>query len=419
MRQVRILATCRNPELLPYTLLVFKTLRVGFPTATILVDGNYLDGEALECVRLEADAAQCYFENKPKTTHHQWVTDILFGGTHHDGRFWFCDTDVILYRNVEDFVFKTGLAGYRIPEFVDEFSKAITRPRLHTSLLAVNSIALANELFAYRQTCVDSPFTPLASATYPVVIPLNGRNYFYDTAAVLYHAIGGTSFTDEQKDAYHHFHFGTFSDMVLPTMHHGDVMAKSRQSILDNPELGRGQWRLQDAYFESRRYNAEGKDVIVKIAPEDAEEAKKFCVELCCGNQAAMTFCGTWYDYCHWIDDLVDTIQDGRPVMSKEQILSIFFKAAILYNHSFFLENRGLLFPIILETTNMYQVSVAWEKSPLLHRRTIADVFRCCGNRMFSLIALICGGEKHMLEMTKRINERDYLLQHDAAGNPI
>jgi hypothetical protein len=40
--------------LLPFTLLVFKTLRVGFPTARVIVDGNNLIGLALDAVTVTA-----------------------------------------------------------------------------------------------------------------------------------------------------------------------------------------------------------------------------------------------------------------------------------------------------------------------------------------------------------------------------
>lgn len=196
-------------------------------------------------------------------------------------------------------------------------------------------------------------------------------------------------------------------------------MAQIRSQIIDNPDLGRGAWRAQDAYFQSRQHVEDGVDVTPPISPEHAKEAHQWNIELCKGDQSAMQFCHEWYLYCHLIDDICDSMRDGRPRMSREQIISTFFKAAILYNSSFFLANRELLFPIILETTLTYQISVSWEGSPLAHRRLIGDVFRTCGNKLYSMVALITGGEHHALAMTKKIHERDFLKQHDAEGNPI
>lgn len=147
-------------------------------------------------------------------------------------------------------------------------------------------------------------------------------------------------------------------------------------------------------------------------------ECHAFTREICKGDRAAVEFCSLWYAYCHAIDDLVDEKVDGRPTLSNEKIIQIFANAALLYNCPFFVRNREHLFPIVLMVTNQYADSVAWEKSPLAHRRTIADVLRCCGDEMFFMVAMICGGYEHMRAVSGRIRDRDWILQHDANGNP-
>ncbi len=147
--------------------------------------------------------------------------------------------------------------------------------------------------------------------------------------------------------------------------------------------------------------------------------AHAFTMEVCKGNRDAQIFCGFWYHYCHAIDDLLDTREDGRPTMSAESILAIFAKAAMLYNSNFYVTNRSLLFPVVLIVTNQYADSVAWEKSPIERRRIMADVLRCCGDEMFFIVAMIVGGWDHARNLSLRIRDRDYELQHDAEGNPI
>ncbi len=411
--KVFILATCRKEELRPYTELVFKTLRVGFPTAEVEVHFN---GGTIGTVEKTCDlavAAGCKLNSIKETTHHDWISGLLL---EQNEPFWLVDPDVIFYGKVEHWEFGGPLAGYRIPEFNDPFLKAITRARLHTSLLYVNPEYVRLAWKSYLGRHPSTRFNPAADCVNPLYMPLNRQTIFYDTMALMYHAIGGEQFTPEQKNAYFHFHFGTFSDLVLPSM--PDEMKLLRNHVLHQPEAGIGMWRAQDEWFESRQFIQDGENLIAPIAKEDAEAALQWNATLCCGNQAAMGFNDLYYNYCHAIDDILDTMQDGRPRMAKDQIIETFFNAALLYNNDFFVANRTLLLPIILDITSTYAVSVGWEQSPKAHLRKIADVFRTAGNRLYYMVALICGGPAHALKMIRLIHERDYLRQHDANDNP-
>lgn len=247
--KVKVLATCRKPELLPYTLLVFRTIRVGFPTANIKVYLNPMSaGEAATvkaaCVGVGAQTDQV------DTIHHEWIAKLV---TIEDEPFFLCDTDIIFYSDFERFRFTGPLAGWRIPEWSDAFSGAVARARLHTSLLYINPVMVRERIEAYESGIANSPFTPKANLFYPLVVPFKKRSYFYDTCAMLYHAIGGESFTDEQVEAYFHFHFGSIPDFVIPRLPavNQESMLKERQLILDNPALGRGKWREQMEYLQS------------------------------------------------------------------------------------------------------------------------------------------------------------------------
>lgn len=413
--KVFILATCRREDLIPFTMLVFKTFRNGFPTAELDVysNGTVMCGQPLKDV-VEAIGGRLFISEE--TTHHAWIRMLL---QKQKEPFWICDTDMVFYRSVEDWKFEGPLAGYRIPEFYDEFTKATTRARLHTSLLYVDPVRVMELVNAYALKHPLTEYNPPANLVDPLYMPLDGRTIFYDTLAMLYHAIGGTEFNPQQKDSYFHFHFGTFSDMVLPVLQDNIYLMAARDSVLANPQLGLGMWRAQDEYFERHQVFRDGIDVVAPINEKDGEEARKWNVALCKGDPNAMVFCDLWYRYCHGIDDLIDTMQDGRPRMSKDQIVSLFFTAALLYNSDFYTANRNLLCPIVLQVTNTYRDSIAWEHSPKLHLRKMGDVFRTCGNEMFVMVALVCGGEAHMREMSMAIKERDFVLQHDELGNPV
>ncbi len=414
---VHILVTCREESLKKFSLLVFDTIRVGFPTAKIIVYDNDLNTDVRDEV-LAACLENGYEYKNVDTIHHEWITDICI--KNQCGKpFWIVDTDIVFYSKVEDWEFKTPLAGYRMPEFDDEFTGAITRARLHTSLMYIDPVILAAEIDGYLSQFPETPFNPKASFIDPLCIPFSGRGIFYDTMAMAYQAVGGTEFTPKQKDAYFHMHYGTLSDMVLPRLTNGEEIGRVRDSILANPELGRGLWRVQDEYLNGRRPNLDGKDVIAPITPQDSKDAREWNFELCKGNPDAMAFCDLWYGYVHGIDDLIDTSKDGRPSMSKNQMIRLFFHAAILYNTVFYRQNQAMLFPLILDITNAYKMSVKWEASSKSHLRYMADIFRTCGNRMYEIVALICGGEEHQEAMSERINERDFLGQHDKDGNPI
>lgn len=414
--RVHILCTVRRFELLPYSVLVFQSLRVGFPNARVTVHCNGLDAESRNVVAGFCDETECEIVDLSPALHHFWIERLLSTQTE---PFVLLDTDVRFFGSVESWRFDSSLAGYLVPEFKDEFSRCITRSRLHTSLLYIDPARLKADISAYESLSTTSQFTPKINLIHPVVLPFNGQSFFYDTCSLLFHAIGGTAFTGPQKDCYFHAHFGCFSDLVLPMMAEGQNMAKARAEILAHPELGIGIWRQQDEYFAARQFEENGKNVIAEISEKDGEEARRWNVELCQGNQAAMAFCDLWYRYCHGIDDLIDTLRDGRPRMSKEQMVSLFFNAALLYNSEFFIRNREILCPIVLQVTNTYQDSIAWEHASKPHLRAMADVFRTCGNEIFVMVALICGGEAHMRKMSMAIKERDWLGQHDDAGNPV
>jgi len=416
-KKVFILATCLKAELLPYTLLVFKTLRIGFPTADVTVHLNGAVGSPNGWAGQVGDAASiagCKVEAIAETMHHDWIEKLVSDPEHDE--FWILDTDVIFYASVEGWKFQTSLAGALIPEFNDPFLCATTRSRLHTSLMHIKSQELLGQELAHGLRHPNTIYNPMANLVHPQCHPLNGKSYFYDTMSMMYHAIGGTAFTPQQKDCYFHFHFGTFSDMVLPSMPEG--MEAARAELLEKPQLGIGLWRKQEEWFAAMQPCEDEADVIAAIDPKDAETARAWNIELCKGNRDAMHFCDLWYRYCHGIDDLIDTMRDGRPRMSKDQMVGLFFQAALLYGSTFFVQNREALLPIVLLVTNTYRDSIAWENSSMSHLRQMADVFRTCGNEMYVIVALLCGGEQHMRTMSMKIKERDWLGQHDKEGRP-
>lgn len=143
----------------------------------------------------------------------------------------------------------------------------------------------------------------------------------------------------------------------------------------------------------------------------DANAAHAFAVEVCNGDQEALVFCNLWYTWCHFLDDLIDTMEDGRPTMNKETMIQGFLNSVLLYSCPFYRKHSDVLMSCVITVTNSYADSVAWERSPIEHRRNIGNILRTCGNEMFYLIACITGGISHMRNLSPKIRETDFLRQ--------
>lgn len=146
---------------------------------------------------------------------------------------------------------------------------------------------------------------------------------------------------------------------------------------------------------------------------EDEIELHKLHKEVCLGRVDAEEFCNLWFYYCHGIDDLIDNSEDGKPTTSAEKILELFAQAWFVYNNSFYIANRQLLQSCAMTIHNLYADSVVFEKAFEPEKRAIADVNRCCGNEMYFQVALICGGYAHMRNVSPKIRQRSWKLQHD------
>lgn len=246
---VHILATCRDISLIQGTLLVFDTLRVGFPNAHVKVHLNNPVPESKQQI-LDACKKNICDVSETETIHHEWIENLI--KINHEP-FYILDTDVIFWRSFEGFEFDCPLAGRRIPEWNDEFTKSRTRARLHTSLLYIDPKSIEDCLIKYRSKFPNTVFNPFPNLIYPLSVPFKGGAYFYDTCSMLYHAVGGQSFTDYQLDSYDHLNFGTIPDIVLPHLSDGKAMDLARKTIYKNPIQAKGTWRIQEQYYKMRQ----------------------------------------------------------------------------------------------------------------------------------------------------------------------
>lgn len=251
---VHILAAVLNPKLIASTTLIFRTLRIGFPTANVLVWGNGLDSASEKVVAAAANSAGAMFKPIDRISHDAWIEQLIYAA---EQPFWVCDTDLVFFDNME--ADKSGLfAGRYEPEFVEEWTRCVKPARIHPCCMWINASALRQAIRAFMcqipRPWRDTANFPLIRQTF---VPRAGKlPLFFDTCAGLFSAVGGTTFTDQQNDCFEHLHCGTYADLVSPHLSVENLLA-SHAAICANPMLARGIRKKQDEYYASRKPNDE------------------------------------------------------------------------------------------------------------------------------------------------------------------
>lgn len=210
--KVHILATCLNPEMLGNTLMVFRTLRTGFPKSDITVYGNGLDPLTSACVADCAKEVWAEYQPIPIMAHGYWIELLVSGASE---PFWICDTDIIFRQPVEHWAERSNelFAGRYEPDFFERWTQSRHVARLHPSLMWFNPRALRAAIRAWpgKHPFFNSVIKNLIQWSF---VPFDGKLIFYDTCAGLHHALGGLPFTAEQNECFSHRFAGTYSDLM-------------------------------------------------------------------------------------------------------------------------------------------------------------------------------------------------------------
>jgi hypothetical protein len=250
---VYILATVRKPELLPAATLVFGTIRTGFPTAAITVQGNGLRPEF--CTELATCCRQvnARFESGMAVTQlDRWLARLL--SVAHEP-FWICDTDMVFFGSMEnlDLPGAPCMAGEYQPTFIEEYTRTIHMERLHTALLWINPVLLRDRLRMAESWFPSPPGFEVqrvqASLSY---IHTPGGVLFYDTAAGLYHTAGGYRLSDDVLDRFEHLQCATYVDLIGPQLKDAPGLAAMHQRVYANPQAARGLRAVQREYYARR-----------------------------------------------------------------------------------------------------------------------------------------------------------------------
>lgn len=244
---VEILATCRNTKLIEMTRLVFRTIRVGFPSAKIKVWGNGLNPLVEELIARDVDAIGGAFSNFPEQRHDEWFQKLLWMNMQ---PYVVCDTDMVFYDEVQSWVFQHPWAGAFQPEYLDPWSHTVHRPRMHTSLMFIRPDEIRDRMLRFDGRFKKAPIFPgtinfIGQQLQPVMTEAGTVVHFADTGANLYQCIGGDAFSEAQLDAFAHLHAGTWSDLLnLPEV------TELHAEILKDPNVARGIWRRQREFYE-------------------------------------------------------------------------------------------------------------------------------------------------------------------------
>ncbi len=181
---VYVITYCSDPDYLNGTTLIFKTIRIGFPTARIHVIDNASIKKSREYIKQCADSVNAtYSQLQEELEHWQILADLAHNIW--EGTCILIDPDVCFWQNCEQWKFDVLIAGRLIPRFHDDYSQCITEPRLHTSFLWVNDAEKLRK--AIKDICERYyefyPFLPF------MYRDENGQWIRFDTGASLYAAL--------------------------------------------------------------------------------------------------------------------------------------------------------------------------------------------------------------------------------------
>lgn len=250
---VYVLTYCHNPSQLYGTTLVFESLRVGFPAATLCIIDNASIPEVRGAIKDRALACGATHHQLDKPWRHaEFIQQGLKVATHRS--VVFVDPDVCFWEPIEHWEFDSLLAGRLIPTHFDMTTRCIAQARLHTSLLwCSNAPLLLHEIARLKSEFPEAEFFK------PQMFPSNGLWRRFDTCGALYHALIDRAhvFTPRELDSYDHLFCGTHLDNVLMLMDQSlrDVVRSTHDQARTDYRGLRGIWRWQEEYFRSLERN--------------------------------------------------------------------------------------------------------------------------------------------------------------------
>lgn len=252
-KTVCILVTVPNKNCITENLLVFDSLRTGFPTSLVEVWDNSNDElvrtQLEELCRKDPLHQMTYSPSFQKWHHADWIEMVV--GTH-DGPVVILDSDVILYESCEDMDFPTLIAGRFVPVIWNEFAGAISYERLHTSFLVIKDCKELREHLADAYPFVNTPYGPYTplSPYHPCVQFYGGYPMFWDCCSTMFHMIGGSCFTENELKRYAHVNSSAFQDVMMERVRDKKSFALQHEKARNKDvEWFRGFHKAEERYY--------------------------------------------------------------------------------------------------------------------------------------------------------------------------
>ena len=248
---VHVLTHCPHEVLAYGSLLVFPTLRTGFPTARIEVVDNGSCPEMVPRIRAAAEAAGATFEARPLVHYSEHWRHNLFERDWDEGDapVVFVDPDVVFWENCEAFDFGDALmAGRLIPEIPGSLNR-VQAARLHPSMLWVPSMKRLRYEFGRR---LPSEAAGRWNCIGPAREQDGGIARMYDTLAPLYRALQDdcSAFDAVHLDAYDHLFLGSHLPVVSRGQDPDSLLTDAHRAAAQGDVASlRGLWRRQDEAF--------------------------------------------------------------------------------------------------------------------------------------------------------------------------
>lgn len=284
---VVILTYCEHPSLAYGTMMVFETLRVGFPTFNVVVIDNGSHPDVREQIEIMCQQVGAVFVPTARhdfIEHYQWM---LCEQDQIDS-FILLDPDVAFWKSVEDWTFDGVIAGRLIPDLTTGGITSLSR--LHPSHVWVPDVQRLRAL--------------------GITVELRQEGaQFWDTLATIYqdHPEACQVFTDDQLDCYDHLFYGSHFPAIEPRLQDdGLTYTTHRLAAAGNIQSLRGIWREQDRWFKSQT------NVPFTMSPQDIESR----MHSVCGELGAIQKVETE----DTVRQLLANIQSQLPAATKDML---------------------------------------------------------------------------------------------------
>lgn len=244
--------------------LLFGSYRTGFPTTTLTatINSPLSSIKAVEPARIRAQSAGAWVSVSEEPLHHaDWMKEtlVLHAGVHGNEPLVFVDPDTIFWSSVEGWKFDTLLAGYYVPLIWNDFAKAVSFERLHTSFLWVSRpkdlIEALKQKYppGFDSTRAYSPVDPFG----PRVQFIKGEPFFWDSTSMLYNMVGGTPFGKQHLAAYDHLNSASFYDVMYERLENKRGFEILHTEAVKTPDQLRGLWEhVVNPYYRQKHQQA-------------------------------------------------------------------------------------------------------------------------------------------------------------------